>query len=83
MLQPVCITLGPREELGNYRVSPQSLPEKERAGIKSDAITSITCPGRLGLKCLPGGVLSAGISFCGQVRMRTGTKPLWFSAVSH
>lgn len=72
MLQPVCITLGPREELGNYRVSPQSLLEKERAGVKSDAITSITCPGRLGLKCLPG-----ECALCWNFLLRAGEVEDW------
>ncbi|XP_042833023.1 uncharacterized protein LOC122236194 [Panthera tigris] len=34
--------LGPREDLGNYHVSPQSLLEEERAGLESDTITIIT-----------------------------------------
>ena len=50
LLQPACIIPGPQEELGDYHVSPQSLLEEERAGLESDTMTIITCPGKLGLK---------------------------------
>ena len=61
---------------GSYLVSPQSLTEEEGAGVMSDAATSITCPGKLNSKHLPGecALLSTRISFFREMQMRTGAK---------